>query len=502
MKGAIAAGHSLTAEAGVRMFALGGNAFDAALAAPCAACVVEPVLSSLGGGGFLLARRTGQDAVLYDFFVQTPRRRKGLEDADFYPIVADFGTTQQEFHIGAGAIATPGTVRGLLHCHRQLGTLPMREIVAPAVEYAATGVEVNKLQSYIFSIVAPIYRATPTAAAIYGDDMLRDDGSRFRQPELADTLQWIGEEGDVPFYDGELAARLVALCGAEGGHLTADDLTAYRVIERTPLQRHYRGWQVATNPPPSSGGTLIAYALSMLDSQALTPAGFGSRTHLHTLAHVMTHTNIARSEGLLSRSEHHRRLMASYRAAVRGHPVNSRGTTHISAIDAHGNLASLTLSNGEGSGAILPGTGIMLNNMLGEEDLNPEGFNRWPCDVRVSSMMAPTLADNGKQLIAMGSGGSNRLRTAILQTLSNLIDFGMTPEEAVNASRIHFERGELDIEPGYEDGVIADLVERFPQHRRWETHNLFFGGTHTVCWDGSAFSGAGDPRRGGVFRVT
>jgi gamma-glutamyltranspeptidase/glutathione hydrolase len=205
---------------------------------------------------------------------------------------------------------------------------------------------------------------------------------------------------------------------------------------------------------------------------------------------------------MLARSEYFRQLMDEYRASVAGHPVNTRGTTHISTIDSQGNSASLTLSNGEGSGQLLPGTGIMLNNMLGEEDLNPDGFNRWPLDVRVSSMMAPTLAESPNCLIAIGSGGSNRLRTAILQTLSNLIDFGMTPGEAVNAPRIHFERGQLDIEPGLADNALEALRETYPKHRVWNSHNLFFGGTHTVCWDGRHFSGAGDPRRGGVFDCT
>ena len=481
------------------MYELGGNAFDAALAALAAACVVEPVLTSLGGGGFLLAHRPGSDPLLYDFFVQTPCRRRTDSDNEFYPVVADFGTAQQEFHIGAASIATPGTIRGLIHCHDRLGSLPLGEIVAPAIEYARTGVAVNALQAYIFSIVGPIYRATPEAEALYGSEALRGEGAPFHQPELADTLAWIGEEGDTPFYEGELAERLIALSDSHGGHLVADDLLNYRVIERPPLRHRYHGFEVATNPAPSSGGTLINYALSTLDGQDLGGQGFGSIAHLRTLAYVMTHTNIARRDGMLARSERHRELMEQYRATVGGHPVNNRGTTHISAIDADGNLASMTLSNGEGSGRLLPGTGIMLNNMLGEEDLNPDGFNRWPCDVRVSSMMAPTLAEDDQRLIAIGSGGSNRLRTAILQTLCNLIDFDMSPEAAVNAPRIHFERDRLDIEPGFDAAAIEQLVADYPEHHLWSSHNLFFGGTHTVAWDGKTFSGAGDPRRGGVF---
>jgi len=502
MKGAVAAGHAKTAEAAIRMYELGGNAFDAVLAGLAAACVVEPVLTSLGGGGFLLARKDGAGPALYDFFVQTPHQRRPVGGSEFYPVVADFGTVQQEFHIGAGSIATPGTVRGLVGTHRLLGSLPLREILGPAIEYATQGVHVNALQAYIFNIVAPIYRATPDAAALYGGEGMLAEGSVFRQPDLAETLTWIAEEGDTPFYEGELARRLVELCRDHGGHLVQADLQAFGVIRREPLRHRYRGYQVATNPIPSSGGTLINFALAALCQQDIVAGGFGSTRHLEALAMVMGHTNLARQDGLLANPERHTEMLEKLLGDLAGHPVNNRGTTHISAIDAAGNSASLTLSNGEGSGLLLPGTGIMLNNMLGEEDLNPDGFNRWPCDVRVSSMMAPTLAEDHRHLIAIGSGGSNRLRTAILQTLSNLIDFGMTPEEAVNAPRIHLERGRLDIEPGFPDDAVVALGERYPDHQLWQSHNLFFGGTHTVCWDGKTFTGAGDPRRGGVFMDT
>ncbi|MCP5313052.1 MAG: gamma-glutamyltransferase [Chromatiaceae bacterium] len=502
MKGAIAAGHPQTVEAAIEMFAAGGNAFDAALAALAAACVVEPVLTSLGGGGFLLARRSSGRTRLYDFFVQTPRVRRPASECEFYPVVADFGTAQQEFHIGAGSIATPGTVLGLVEVHRQLGSLPLREILAPAVSYAAQGVTLNALQAYIFSVVAPIYRATPAAAALYAGEALRGEGARFHQPALADTLEWIAAEGAAPFYHGELAQRLARHSAAHGGHLSLDDLAGYRVIERDPLRHRYRGYKVATNPAPSSGGVLINFALTALDGQDLAGTGFGSVAHLKMLADVMAATNVARDDGIIERSTQHRQIMEAYRASIGRHPVNRRGTTHISTIDASGNAASLTLSNGEGSGQLLPDTGVMLNNMLGEEDLNPSGFNQWPCDVRVSSMMAPTLAEDNRHLVAIGSGGSNRLRTAILQTLSNLIDFTMPPDSAVEAPRIHFERGQLDIEPGFGEAAIDGLRASFPKLRVWENQNLFFGGTHTVRWDGRGFSGAGDPRRGGVFATS
>jgi gamma-glutamyltranspeptidase / glutathione hydrolase len=500
-KGAVAAGHPLTAEAAALLLEAGANAFDAALAALCAACVAEPVLTSLGGGGFLTARTAAGDTRVYDFFVQTPRRKRPRSEIELFPVVADFGTAQQEFHIGLGALATPGIVRGLFDCHRDLGSVPMRRIVEPAVAAARDGVRLNRLQAYIFSIVAPIYLATPGARAIYrspGDSRrLYGEGEVMRQAELADTLELLAIEGDALFYEGEMGQSLVALCDHQGGQVGADDLAGYRTLRRKPLSRGYRGARLHLNPPPSSGGALIAFALALLERQEVQ----GEPERLLTLARVMEQTNLARDsvpadERLLEGDAITRHLQA-----LRGRPQATRGTTQISVIDAAGNAASLTLSNGEGCGQVLPGTGIMLNNMLGEEDLNPQGFHRWREDIRVSSMMAPTLADHAGRLIALGSGGSNRLRTAILQTLINLVDLGLTPEAAVAAPRIHLERGKLSIEPGLPPEALRHLADQWPNPELWDDLNLFFGGTHTVVYDGRQFTGAGDPRRGGVLRV-
>ena len=182
------------------------------------------------------------------------------------------------------------------------------------------------------------------------------------------------------------------------------------------------------------------------------------------------------------------------------HSLFSRGTTHISVADAEGNIASLTASNGEGCSYILPGTGIMLNNMLGEEDLNPGGFNRWKKGARLASMMSPTVAESSDGTrYALGSGGSNRIRSAVTQVLSNLLDFGMTPEQAVTAPRMHLEGDKLSIEPGFGDAALAALTSAAPKTHLWPEKNLFFGGVHTVSVKhGGVFDGAGDPRRGGV----
>ncbi len=239
----------------------------------------------------------------------------------------------------------------------------------------------------------------------------------------------------------------------------------------------------------------------------MSGVAFGGAEHLERLARVMALTNKARLENLLGKPGTETvdvllspRLIESYRAEILGRPAASRGTTHISVADAAGNVAGLTSSNGEGCGTMVAGTGIMLNNMLGEEDLNPGGFHLWKEDTRMASMMAPTLVTrpDGKTF-ALGSGGSNRLRTAILQVLVNLLDFRMAPEEAVEAPRIHVEQDLLSIEGGFEEGAVRALGRLFPENKAWESRNLFFGGVNLVDANPGTghFHGVGDPRRGG-----
>lgn len=512
--GAVAAGHALTAEAAAQILREGGNAFDAILAAQFAACVVEPVLASLGGGGFLLASPVDAPPRVFDFFVQTPRDKRPADELDFYPIVANFGTAQQEFHIGLGSIATPGAVRGAFEIHRQLGRLPMREIVAPALQYAREGVRVNELQATIFSVVAPIYTASAEAAQIYTgtatDGGLVKAGDTLVQTALAELLETLAIEGDDLFYRGEVAAEIIRQCETGGGHLQRVDLENYRIALRKPLILDYRGVRFLTNPPPSSGGLLIAFALDLLASVDFSAIEFGSESHCRLLVDIMDQTNLARlaahAEPGASTEQLNGMLrpefIEQYRRKIRGRAQAYRGTTHISVIDDQGNVAAMTLSNGEGCGRMVPGSGVMLNNMLGEEDLNPGGFHRWHPDQRMTSMMAPSLLQwpDGRQVV-MGSGGSNRIRSAILQTLSNLVDFDMELEAAVAAPRLHFEKHRLSLEGGFDAERIRPLLDDHPEHHQWEGSNLFFGGVHAVEQRGQALIGAGDQRRGGVSLV-
>jgi gamma-glutamyltranspeptidase/glutathione hydrolase len=235
---------------------------------------------------------------------------------------------------------------------------------------------------------------------------------------------------------------------------------------------------------------------------------WGSRGHVLNLLRGMRAASVVRHEYSMEAGLDRARMaellgaetIRQWQQGLKLHSLFSRGTTHISVADAEGNIASMTASNGEGCSYVMPGTGIMLNNMLGEEDLNPGGFHQWKEGSRLASMMSPAIAEmaDGTRF-ALGSGGSNRIRSAITQVLVNLLDFGMTPDQAVSAPRIHLEGDMLSIEPGFAADAQEALEAIAPEAHVWPEQNLFFGGVHTVSVKhGGIFDGAGDPRRGGV----
>ena len=506
-KGVVAAGHKETAQAAADILRAGGNAYDAVLAGLAAACVAEPLMTSLGGGGFLMADPVEGRPVLYDFFTQTPSRTPAPEDeVDFYSIFADFGSKQQEFHTGLGTIAIPGTIRGLFEIHKDLCTLPMREIFVPAIALARSGVRVNAFQAFTYRALKATYSVNEDCLSLFGSGRhkgeLLTEGERHVQPELAAFFEALADEGPDLFYKGAVATQIAEAMRA-GGVIHLDDLSAYEVLRREPLDFTYRRAKLHTNPPPSSGGLLIAFSLKLLEQADLSGLTPQSLDYLSRLVTVMAQTGSARAaftnylqdpSGFL-----HPDHLARWREDILSRPASQKGTTHISVIDAAGNMAGLTSSNGEGSGHVPPGTGIVLNNMLGESDLNPDGARGWPPGVRLTSMMAPTLLHlpDGRRGV-IGSAGSNRLRTSILQMLVHLIDFGLEPEVAVNLPRLHLEGDHLDVEAGLSRETAARLVRDWPDHHLWPDQNMFFGGVQTALFDGTAFSGSTDPRRAGA----
>lgn len=516
MKGAVAAGHPLTAEAGARILAEGGNAVDACIAAAFVSWVAESPLTGPGGGGFMLVHRAGdgKDSLL-DFFAAVPgaglpagaRGEMSTVDVPFDE------HTSQVFHIGPAAVAVPGMPAGLATAHRRHGDLPWAELLAPAVELARAGVALNSGQAFLHEILDAILRSEPEGRQIYGGDCPLAEGQRVVMDDLAATLEWLAAEGAGAFYRGELGRRMSEAVLERGGAVTLADLAEYRVIRRRPVRAAYRGAELVSNPPPSSGGILIAFALRVLDRLGpMAPAG--SPEGIALVAEAMREAARLRGPGFvgdLYRGGAARRLLAESRVDAAAASARSRlrtavlepagvpSTTHISVVDARGNAASLSASTGCGSGLIVPGTGVQMNNMLGEPDLNPPGRVSRP-GTRLTSMMAPSiLLEGGRPRLVVGSAGSIRLRAAILQIVVRVVDDGFSVEEAIDAPRVHLEDDVLQLEGGIAAGAAAGLREAGYSVKRWADRNLYFGGASAVALraDGT-LEAAGDQRRGGA----
>src|SRR4051812_12769940 len=505
MRGVVAAGHPLTAKAGADVLRSGGNAVDAAVAAVLMSFVTEYPLTGPGAGGFMLVHTPSGEDHLLDFFVAAPGKGLGsLEPAALEPIDVEFAPEAiQRFNIGPSSCGVYGTPLGLAEALGRFGRTSLADLVGAPAEAARSGVGLTPIQAYLTRILGPIVTAYPEGQAIYAPEgrFLRE-GERMRIPELGDLLERLGADGPDDLYTGETAALVSDHVLERGGLLTREDLATYRVIEREPAHAHYRGRDVLTNPPPSSGGILIAYSLDLLERLA-RPGD------LRALVEVMDTTNRARTEEFVSGLHHEgylERFMAKEALESAAHDVGSRlgSTTHVAVLDGEGGCASVTCSNGSCSGVIVPGTGLHLNNMLGEEDLNPLGFHRHEPGLRIPSMMAPTVVlRDGSPEVALGSAGSNRIRSAIVQTILGIVDGGLSAAEAVVAPRVHFEGGAVEAEPGVDEEALAALERDGWKVKRWRERNLYFGGVQAVARDPETgtLSGGGDPRRGGAAIV-
>jgi gamma-glutamyltranspeptidase / glutathione hydrolase len=485
LRGVVAAGHPITAEAGAEILLAGGNAVDAALAAMLTSFVAEPLLTGLGAGGYMLVATPGRDDVLLDFFVAAP---SGGERAPLVPVDVSFGDVVQVFNIGASSCGAYGTPAGVHAASERYGTIPLAELCAPAAVLARTGVEVNHQQAYLFEILAPITEQTAEARALYmPGGRPRALGDVHRDPALADALELLGAEGPGPFYEGEVAAAVVEWVQERGGTLSRADLAAYAAIPREPVRVAYRGREVLTNPPPSAGGTLLAYTLALLER------GSEGAPDAVELARAMERAQSERTPSFLDGLAEPG-FLESFMASRLG------STTHISVVDEAGWACAVTCTNGEGSGVVVPGTGVHVNNMMGEQDLSPLGFFTHPPGRRLPSMMAPTVVlAGGRPELVLGSAGSNRIRSALLQVIVNVIDRGMDAQAAVDEPRMHWEDGSVFTEPGIDVTTLEAAGYTIAPFRE---RNLFFGGCQAVerAADGT-LSGGGDPRRGGAVVV-
>jgi gamma-glutamyltranspeptidase / glutathione hydrolase len=515
MRGAIAAGHPLTANAGAEVLEAGGNAVDACIAAAFASWVAESPLTGPGGGGFLLVHRARDRTTrLLDFYVAYPGEGASSPQGEMDSIEVDFSGSTQVFHVGGASCAVPGTTLGLETAHRAYGSQPWRRLLEPAIRLAHGGLELNESQAYLHKILDAILRFRDEGRAIYGrgDDRLLA-GDRFVQPDLGSTLELIAEKGASVFSTGPLAREIAKHVTDLGGTITEADLAGYRVSWRRPVLAEFGGHRFLSNPPPATGGVLIAYGLVLLDRIGVRGEQ-GCAEEAALLVEVMREHARVREHGFASRLYRGglaRRLMhpeavaaALERIAERLQPTaleatGVSGTTHISVVDGRGNAASLTASNGAGSGVVVPGTGIHLNNMLGEYEVVSSGRVVRP-GRRLTSLMAPSLVlrEERPRLVA-GSAGSLRLHGAILQAVVNVIRHGIHVDEAIARPRVHAEGQVVHCEGGADPAELDRLGRLGYELVRWQGRNLFFGGVSAVeaLPDGS-LAAAGDPRRGGA----
>jgi gamma-glutamyltranspeptidase/glutathione hydrolase len=494
-KGVVAAGHPLTAEAGAKVLREGGNAVDAAVAAMLTSFVAEPLLTGLGAGGYMMVAGAGEQPALLDFFVEAPPRANDGSAAELEAVDVSFGDAVQVFYIGPASCGVYGTPAGVCDAVARWGTTDLVELAAPAAKLAHEGVALNGGQAYIVEILGDLLRSTPECAALWAPNgRLLREGEVLRNPDLGEALVRLGADGAKPFYSGDIADAVCEWLSRRGGSVSGEGLASYRAIERAPLSMRYRDREVLTNPPPSAGGTLLAYSLGLLDAQPSPP----------TLEAVIAAMEAAQGErtpefvqGLSEEG-----FLSSFLSSRLG------STTHISVLDGNGRACSVTCTNGEGSGVVVPGTGIHLNNVMGEEDLSPLGFHSHPAGRRMPSMMAPSIVTRaGEVELVLGSAGSNRIRSALLQTIVGVVDHGLRAPAAVNAPRAHFEGGIVYHEPGIEPALDpashlavgpGGTVQARREVVRFHGLNLFFGGVQAVQRCDEELIGAGDPRRGGV----
>src|SRR5215211_7051586 len=479
MRGAIAGGHPLTAQAGAAVLEAGGNAVDACVAASFASWVCESPLTGPGGGGFMLVHlaRDRKTRVL-DSYVAVPSGAGGEMEA----IDVDFsGGSTQIFRIGAASVAVPGALAGLDEAHRRFGTLPWAELLEPAIALARNGVELTGPQAYLHAILDVILRHTEEGRRLFGGDAPLPAGAVLVQPELADVLAVFAEEGANALYHGDVGREVVRHLEENGGAVTERDLQDYRIIRRRPVQVSFAGCDFRSNPPPASGGILVCFGLQQL--------GRGE-PRTERLLEVM-------AEQRLARDPHFTRQLYRGGLAKRLLRVGG-GTTHISAVDTDGNAASLSISTGAGSGIVVPGTGFALNNMLGEYNVLETGPLPRPGQ-RLTSLMAPSIAlEDGRPRLVVGSAGSLRLFSAIMQTTVNVLARGCGVEDAIERPRLYKDEEAVHCEGGTPAEEMDRLEELGYAVTRWRRRNLFFGGVAGVELraDGT-LAAAGDPRRGG-----
>ncbi|MDB5359008.1 MAG: gamma-glutamyltransferase [Rhodospirillales bacterium] len=534
--GMVVSSQRLASEVGVAILKAGGNAVDAAVAVGYAEAVVNPCCGNIGGGGFMVLHLAdGRDS-----FINFRETAPAAARANMY-LDAQGNVVKGASLLGYLAAGVPGTVLGLETALREYGKLPRAKVMAPAIKLARGGFVLTRADTDILDQRTERFRADPIIAAIF----LRQDGTpllpgdRLVQKDLANTLQAIAEHGPDAFYKGGLPAEVEAQSKAHGGILTAADFANYKVTESAPLGCDYRGFHFLSAPPPSSGGVTMCEMLNILEGYDMKALGFHSAQAVHVMTEAMRHAYLDRNtylgdpafitnpiDRLLSKD-----YAAQIRATIRADhatasddltpgvaPHEKMETTHYSVVDQAGNAASVTYTiNGLFGAIVIPGhAGFILNDEM--DDFTTEvgvpnlfGLVQGTANAiapgkRPLSSMSPTLVTkDGRIFLVLGSPGGSRIITITLETALNMIDYGMEPQEAVDAPRIHHQwlPDEVDLEPWSVSPdsarLLSDMGYKLVQQTPWGAAELIAIGPDKPVGSGTASSG-NDASVGGKMR--
>ena len=497
---AIASSSRISAAAGERIVHEGGNAVDAALAAALVSAVSEPGVCALGAGAYLSIWPAGGDPVTIDANVAVPGL--GLPESELgrggQEIFMEYGGGITTI-VGHGSVATPGALSGCDLAARRYGRLPWAALVQPAIDGARQGFPLSMAShNYLkFSHQLVFGRNEQSYAALHTrDGEILSPGSPVHVAGLAESLELIAKDGVAAFYEGDLAAAMTDDIRAHGGALTRRDLAKYRPIPRPCLRAQVADWQVATNPAPAVGGASLSAMLLLMNER---PRDGWTAAEVAYLAEVQ-HRVLAYRRGYLDQlRDIGPAIDELIRLAEAGQldAMTAPSTVHVSSVDDSGLACSITMSAGYGSGVMPPGTGIWLNNCLGEIELNRKGLAAGPPGRRLPSNMAPCVARSKRgDALAIGSPGADRITTAILQTLVNFITCGQSLEAAIRSPRLHVENDGQTWRAACEPGLAVDTVT-LPL-RTFEELSMYFGGVGAALRqaDGHLVAAA-DPRRTG-----
>ncbi|MGB0640276.1 MAG: gamma-glutamyltransferase [Myxococcota bacterium] len=503
MKGAVAGGSDLTVQAGLDALRLGGNAVDAAIASTLMAGVAEPLLTGLGGAGVATVRFNGQTRTC-DMFANMPGlARVGEPPCPMDQVSIDYGPTTQEFLVGNGSAAVPGLPSGLWALHAEHGTVPMIDLARPAIRAAREGVPVTAGFARVCGLLWPILDIKSNVRALFSHQGRRlEFGDTFYAPELADTLEQFAIVGDDYFRAGRGATDLLSHV-SDGSLLGQADLQAHKTGFSESLGSTYRDARFWVPGAPSTAGLVVLQALEHVQQAQpkQEPFGGASVTAIHDALHSAFAFRADSAAMNLFTPGFIEQVLDKQRQA-RANPgrVGPGHTTHISSVDEQGNAVAITHSLGETAGELAGQSGVLINNFLGEADVNPPDLPR-PAGKRLLTMCCPTILEMPDgTIIAMGSGGSSRIPTAVLHGIIYLVDHHKDVESAVRAPRTHIDYGAVHIESeGRTNQTLSKLRERFPEFIQFDGPNMFFGGLHMAGMGPDGFVGFGDVRRSGAF---